>query len=83
VEPLAAVAGDDEQMLLQFIPAAGLNQEEVLIEREKMRKLNQALRRLSSRQRLIFIIRHDEGKSLEEIAEILDLEVQQQNALAG
>jgi RNA polymerase sigma-70 factor, ECF subfamily len=69
------IAGDDEQILLQLTPAAGLNQEQELIEREKMRKLNQALRRLSSRQRLIFIMKHDEGRSLEEIAGILDLDL--------
>jgi RNA polymerase sigma-70 factor, ECF subfamily len=69
------IAGDDEQILLQHTPAAGLNQEQVLIEREKIRKLNRALRRLSSRQRMIFIMRHDEGRGLDEIAGILDLDI--------
>lgn len=69
------IAEDDEKILLQLTPAIGLNQEQVLIEREKMWKLEQALRRLSPRQRLIFIMKHDEGRSLEEIAGILDLDI--------
>jgi RNA polymerase sigma-70 factor, ECF subfamily len=69
------ISGDDEQTLLQLMPAAGLNQEELLIRREKMKKLSQSLRKLSARQRMVFIMRHDEGRSLNEIAEALDLDL--------
>jgi RNA polymerase sigma-70 factor, ECF subfamily len=69
------VSGDDGQTLLRLTPAAGLTQEEVLIARENMRRLNQSLFRLSARQRLVFVMRHDEGRSLDEIAEMLGLEV--------
>jgi RNA polymerase sigma-70 factor, ECF subfamily len=66
---------DDEKILLQFVPSPGMNQEEALIESEKMRKLRQALKRLSARQRLIFIMRHDEGRSFDEIGDILGLDI--------
>jgi RNA polymerase sigma-70 factor (ECF subfamily) len=67
------IPGDDEQILLQLMPAAGLNQEEALIRQEKLRNLTRSLHKLSTRQRMIFIMRHDEGKDLKEIAEILGL----------
>jgi RNA polymerase sigma-70 factor (ECF subfamily) len=66
---------DDEKSLLNLRPAAGMNQEEMLLQREKMLRLNQSLRRLSPRQRLVFILRHDEGKPLDEIASILEIDV--------
>ena len=46
-----------------------------MIEREKIRRLNQSLNQLSVRQRTVFILRHEEGKRLEEIAEILGIDV--------
>jgi RNA polymerase sigma-70 factor, ECF subfamily len=67
------ISGDDEQTLLELMPAAGLNQEEALIRREKLKKLNQSLCKLSSQQRLVFVMRHDEGRNLNEIAEVLGL----------
>jgi RNA polymerase sigma-70 factor, ECF subfamily len=69
------IGGDDEQIILQFAAATGMNQEEILIESEKILKLNRALTRLSARQRLIFIMRHDEGRSLDAIAGILGLDI--------
>jgi len=69
------LSGDHEQTLLQLMPAKGLSQEEVLIEREKLKRLNQSLLRLSARQRSVFVLRHDEGLSLVEIAEVLGLDV--------
>jgi len=69
------VSADDEQTLLQLTPAPGLSQLETLIQREKMQRLNRSLYRLSTRQRLVFVLRHDEGKSLEEIGEILEIDI--------
>jgi RNA polymerase sigma-70 factor (ECF subfamily) len=69
------VSADDEQIILQLTPAAGLNQLEKLIQRERMRRLNLSLCRLSTQQRLVFVLRHDEGKTLDEIAEILGIDV--------
>jgi RNA polymerase sigma-70 factor (ECF subfamily) len=69
------VEGADGDMLLQAAPAAGLNQEEWLIQREKARKLTQALDKLSPRQRLIFVMRHDEERSYDEIASLLNIDL--------
>ena len=66
---------EDNPGLLYRIPAAAADQEETLIEREKMERLNRSLGKLSTRQRLVFLMRHDEGKSLNEIGEILGLEI--------
>jgi len=69
------ISPDDETVLLNLKPAPGMNQEELMIEREKIRRLNQSLNQLSVRQRTVFILRHEEGKRLEEIAEILGIDV--------
>jgi RNA polymerase sigma-70 factor, ECF subfamily len=69
------IAADDETLVLELKPAPGLNQEETLLEREKMQRLNRSLRRLSKRQRLVFILKHDEGMNLDEIAEILGIDI--------
>jgi RNA polymerase sigma-70 factor (ECF subfamily) len=68
------ISGEDERALLQRLPAAGINQEESLIKREKLNMLYQSLRKLSARQRLVFVLRHDEGRSLNEIAAFLGLD---------
>lgn len=66
---------EDEQAILRLTPAADPNQEDVLIAREITRRLRIALDKLSLRQRSVFILRHEEDRSLEEIGEILGLEV--------
>ena len=68
------ISGDIEQGLLPRMPAAGLNQEERLIEQEKLERLYQSLGRLSARQRAVFLLRHDEGMNLAEIAEAMGLD---------
>jgi RNA polymerase sigma-70 factor, ECF subfamily len=69
------INSEDEEIVLQLTPAAGMNQEEAFIEKEKIRKLSRALNRLSPRQRTIFVLRHDDGRRLDEIAGILGLDV--------
>jgi RNA polymerase sigma-70 factor, ECF subfamily len=68
------VSGEDEQLLLQMMPAGGANQEETLIRREKLKNLYQSLCKLSTNQKLVFVMRHDEGRTLNEIAGILGLD---------
>jgi RNA polymerase sigma-70 factor (ECF subfamily) len=46
-----------------------------LVNREAMKSLRRSLGKLSSRQQVIFTLRHYEGLSLKEIAEHLDLEI--------
>jgi len=50
------------------------NPERDLNGKQAVRRLRQALGRLSPRQRAIFTLRHYEGMSLREIAELLDIE---------
>jgi RNA polymerase sigma-70 factor (ECF subfamily) len=64
----------DEEAILRLTPASGLSQEEVLVSRDMGRRLAAALDRLSPRQRLVFLLRHEESCSLEEIGEILGLD---------
>jgi len=65
----------DDDAILRLAPAPGPNQEDAFLAREITRRLGTALGRLSLRQRAVFVLRHDEGRSLEEIAEILGLDV--------
>ena len=65
----------DEQQILQLTPATGPNQEDTLLGREIMRRLEMALERLPLRQRSVFLLRHEEDCSLEEIGDILGLDV--------
>jgi RNA polymerase sigma-70 factor, ECF subfamily len=54
--------GDDR---LGTIPAAEPNQEDAVIAREFRRRLEIALVRLSVRQKMVFILRHEEQRSFE------------------
>ncbi len=65
----------DDEAILRLIPAPGPSQEDAFLAREITRRLGAALGRLSLRQRAVFVLRHDEDRSLEEIAEILGLDV--------
>jgi RNA polymerase sigma-70 factor (ECF subfamily) len=69
------ISQDDEQVILQSARESGPNQEDELLAAEIMKRLNLALERLSLRQRSIFLLRHEEGYTLEEIGEILKLDV--------
>jgi RNA polymerase sigma-70 factor, ECF subfamily len=64
-------AGDD---LLRMIPSADPNQEDNTAAQEIRQRLNTALERLSVRQRMVFIFRHEEQLSFEEIAGIMGLD---------
>ena len=65
----------DEEAVLRLAPDRGPSPEDALVARDIARRLAAALDRLSPRQRSIFVLRHDEDRSLEEIGEILGLEV--------
>ena len=60
--------------LLRMIPAACPNQEDEAAAREIRQRLETALERLSVRQRAVFVFRHEEQLSFEEIAGIMDLD---------
>ncbi len=65
----------DEQTVLLLSAAPAPSPEDETLSRQIAGRISLALGRLSLRQRSVFILRHEEGKSLEEIAEILNLEV--------
>jgi RNA polymerase sigma-70 factor, ECF subfamily len=60
--------------VLRVLPAAGPNQENAVAAGDIRRRLESALQRLSLRQRAVFILRHDEDRSIEEIAGIMELD---------
>lgn len=65
----------DEELILAMAPASEPDQEDQLFASEIGRRLAAALERLSDRQRAVFTLRHYEGRSLDEIAEVLSLDV--------
>jgi RNA polymerase sigma-70 factor (ECF subfamily) len=67
--------GDDEQLILAMAPSAEPDGEARVFAREIGARLAEALERLSPRQRAVFVLRHFEDLSLEEIAAQLGLDV--------
>ena len=68
-------APDDEQAILALTRDRGPSAEDRVFASEITRRLAAALDGLSARQRSIFILKHYEDRSLEEIADILGLDV--------
>ena len=66
---------EDEQAILELAPAAGPNAEDRIFAIQVGRRLEDAVNKLSLRQRAAFTLRHYEDRSLAEIAEILDLDI--------
>jgi RNA polymerase sigma-70 factor (ECF subfamily) len=64
----------DGDAFLHTIPVSGPNQEDNVAARDIGRRVDAALNRLSPRQRAVFILRHEEDRSIEEIAGILSLD---------
>jgi len=59
---------------LRTIPAAGPNQEDAAVAHDIQMRLERALDRLSARQRTVFIFRHEEQLSFEQIGGIMGLD---------
>jgi RNA polymerase sigma-70 factor, ECF subfamily len=68
-------APDDEQAILALARERGPSAEDRVFATEITKRLAAALVGLSARQRSIFILKHYEDRSLEEIADILGLDV--------
>ena len=64
----------DGDALLRLTPASGLNQEDAAAARDIRQRLERALERLSVRQRAVFLLRHEEDHSFDEIAGIMGLD---------
>jgi RNA polymerase sigma-70 factor, ECF subfamily len=68
-------AHEDEQTILQLAPASGPNAEDWIFATQIAQRLQNALDKLSLRQRAVFALRHYEDRSLADIAGILGLDV--------
>jgi RNA polymerase sigma-70 factor (ECF subfamily) len=68
-------APEDEQTILKLAPASGPNAEDRIFATQIAQRLQNALDKLSLRQRAVFALRHYEDRSLADIAGILDLDV--------
>jgi len=66
---------EDEQTILARIASPVPDAERRLHSRQIAQRLAEAVSRLSERQRAVFTLKHYEDRSLEEIAEILQLEL--------
>ena len=66
---------EDEEAILALARASGPSPETALFSKEIMDRLGKALMKLSFRQRAVFVLRHYEDRTLEEIGAILKLEV--------
>ncbi len=67
--------GDGEAAILALAPARGASPEQVTFAREIGDRLQNAMGRLSDQQRSVFVLKHYENRSIEEIAEVLSLSV--------
>jgi RNA polymerase sigma-70 factor (ECF subfamily) len=65
---------DEEVDPLEMVADSGLSSVDILQAQEMENRLKQALNRLSGRQRAVFVLRHQEGLPLKEIAAVLQLE---------
>lgn len=68
-------APQDEETILRLAPAAEPNAEDQIFAAEIGGRLQNALDKLSLRQRAVFALRHYEDRSLADIAGILDLDI--------
>jgi RNA polymerase sigma-70 factor (ECF subfamily) len=66
---------EDEKLILEMSASGSPNAEDQMFAREIQVKLAKALQRLSERQRAVFMLRHYEDRSLDQIADILQLDV--------
>lgn len=66
---------EDEQLILSQAPEPGPSAEDHAYAKQIRRRLDEALERLSDRQRAVFLLRHYEDHSLQEIASILAVDV--------
>lgn len=68
-------APEDECTILALAPAAGPSPEQAFFASQIGGRLKKALGRLSDQQRSVFVLKHYEDRSLQEIAEVLNLSV--------
>ena len=65
----------DEEVILHMTPGVEPDAERQLFAKQFQHRLETALKKLSSRQRAVFSLRHYDGMRLEDIADVLTLDV--------
>jgi RNA polymerase sigma-70 factor (ECF subfamily) len=65
---------EDERVILEMTPGSDPDAERQFFAKQIQQRLETALQKLSSRQRAVFSLRHYDAMSLEEIADILELD---------
>jgi RNA polymerase sigma-70 factor (ECF subfamily) len=65
----------DAQEMASFIPAPGLNPENLLLAREKVAQLSQVLETLSHNQRTVFLLKFSDELSVDEIGQAMGMAV--------
>lgn len=66
---------EDEQAILDTTPSSGPDPEDAMFAKQVAQRLARALDKLSLKQRSVFVLKHYEDRSLEEIAEMLAVDV--------
>ena len=67
-------APQDEELILQMTAGDSPDAERQMFSKQIQQRLEQALRKLSERQRVVFSLRHYDAMPLEDIAEVLKLD---------
>ena len=65
----------DEELILRQTPSSAPDAERLLFAKQIQRRLDIAVGKLSGRQRAVFLLRHYEAMTLEDIASLLQLDV--------
>jgi RNA polymerase sigma-70 factor (ECF subfamily) len=65
----------DEELILRMAPGAGPDAERLVFAKQIQRRLDLAVGKLSERQRTVFSLRHYDAMTLEDIADVLELDV--------
>lgn len=66
---------EDEEAILRMAASRTTSAEDEVFAHQISKRLDEALRQLSPRQRAVFLLKHYEDRRLEEIAEILQLDL--------
>jgi RNA polymerase sigma-70 factor (ECF subfamily) len=69
------VPEDDERAVLELARADSLAPDRAILAREIAARITRSVRRMSPRQQAVFLLRHEEDKSLEEIGGLLGLDI--------
>jgi RNA polymerase sigma-70 factor, ECF subfamily len=64
----------DGNSIIHLIPATGVNQEDSRMAGDIRERLEKAVDRLSYRQRAVFVLRHEEDRSIEDIAQMMGVD---------